>query len=100
MNKDSRMTIEDLAAIIDTRITGQDRKVEDLAALMEKRFIQQDEKFDAKLDIFAAMILRSFEAQSAQIQEVINELRDFKSETDHKFVTHREFDRFKLRLKH
>ena len=81
MNKDSRMTIEDLAV------------------LMEKRFAQQDQKFEAMFENFAGMVARSFEAQSLQIQEVLSELRDFKAEAHIRFVTHREFDQFKLRLK-
>ena len=66
------MTIEDLAGIIGTRLTGQDKKFEDvgnkidaLAVSIEKRFVEQEARLtisfetmmDAKIDTFAEMIL-------------------------------------------
>jgi hypothetical protein len=117
MKKDSKMTIEDLAQITRDGFQKQDMKIEDLAVLMEnhfqkqdtkiegltllmdKKFQQQDEKIEAEFLNYANMIRISFDDQGQEIQKVLNELREFKDECDNKYVSHREFELYKLRLK-
>lgn len=93
MNTDSRMTIEDLAVLIEKRFTQQDSKftdkIDSLEVLMNKRFVEQESrletKIDEKLSNFAEIVAIGFAAQGKQIQEIITELRDSKKETNERF---------------
>jgi hypothetical protein len=95
MEKDSRMTIEDLAA------------------LMEKRFAEQDKRFDEKFDTFAIIVAKSFahvdekidtlkeemDIKFEEVHENIGKVRNDLLNLDDRFVTHSEFNQFKLQLK-